>query len=177
MNLRKIFLNVFVLLMLVVSVEASYSLGNSYRDQMGEMAKNYAEKTYGREFKIERINFNGLQVILGAYESTGWFTSKKLYECGIDIEDVVDGVNSTNNINRNVPNIAGRYNIVRSECGRVIVNNKQIELIKKEFIDKYYQQVSISSGMAPGNAYGPIIAESRVEKDGLSSVICSRNVV
>ncbi|WP_191092604.1 hypothetical protein [Francisella sp. SYW-9] len=57
MKLSKILL---ISLISFVIFAQGYSLGNSYKSQMADMEKNYAEKTYGGELKIERINFGGL---------------------------------------------------------------------------------------------------------------------
>lgn len=120
--------------MLVVSVEASYSLGNSYRDQMEEMAKNYAEKKYDRKYKVEKSYDNGLSVVLGEYKDTSWFTSEKISQCTVFL------INVNNHINANpgVANIADKYNINSDNCGESVMMLKIKKYIDANFISKYY---------------------------------------
>ncbi|APC97454.1 hypothetical protein [Francisella frigiditurris] len=133
MNLRKVLIS---LLLLLLTIEFSYSLGNSYKSQMEEMAKNYAEKKYDRKYKVKRSYDNGLSVVLEEYEGTSWFTSRKVNECTVYLTNVVG--TSAINANPTVPNIAGEYNVNDDSCGESIIIPKIKKYIQDSLISKYY---------------------------------------
>ncbi|APC97499.1 hypothetical protein [Francisella frigiditurris] len=133
MNLRKVLIS---LLLLLLTIEFSYSLGNSYKSQMADMAKNYAEKKYDRKYKVERSYDNGLSVVLEEYEGTSWFTSRKVNECTVYLTNVVG--TSAINANPTVPNIAGEYNVNDDSCGESIIISKIKKYIQDSLISKYY---------------------------------------
>lgn len=131
--MKKLLLSIIAFTILI---QSGYSFVWSYTGQFQDMAKNYADKKYGEDFKVEESYDNGLSVILGAYKSTSWFTSKKLYECRVFLSRVVGtrGINA----NPSVPNIAGKFNVNSDTCGENILIPKIKKYIETNFISNYY---------------------------------------
>ncbi|AXA33435.1 hypothetical protein [Francisella adeliensis] len=120
----------------MILLQSGYSFVWSYTGQFQDMAKNYADKKYGEDFKVEESYDNGLTVVLGDYKSTSWFTSKKLYECRVFLSRVVgtQGINA----NPTVPNIADEFNVNSDTCGENILMPKVKKYIETNFISDYY---------------------------------------
>lgn len=74
MKLNKILITVSILFL---PIHFCYSFALTTGGQIKDMAQNYAEKKYYRQYKVERTYDRGLSVVLGEYVGTGWLSNKK----------------------------------------------------------------------------------------------------
>ncbi|AJI54933.1 hypothetical protein LA56_333 [Francisella philomiragia] len=133
MKLNKILIAVSVLF---IPIQFCYSFALTTGGQIKDIAQNYAEKKYDRQYKVERTYDRGLSVVLGEYVDTGWLSSKKVNECTVFVANQLD--NNLINANPTVPSIDGKYNVNSDNCGESILMPKIEKYIDSNFIANYY---------------------------------------
>ncbi|AJI53139.1 hypothetical protein [Francisella philomiragia] len=139
MKLNKILMTVSVLF---IPIHFCYSFALTTGGQIKDMAQNYAEKKYHRQYKVERTYDRGLSVVLGEYVDTGWLSSKKVNECTVFVANQLD--NNLINANPTVPSIDGKYNVNSDNCGENILIPEINKFIENNFIKNYYSLDTIS---------------------------------
>ncbi|MBK2114253.1 hypothetical protein, partial [Francisella orientalis] len=139
MKLNKILITVSILFL---PIHFCYSFALTTGGQIKDMAQNYAEKKYYRQYKVERTYDRGLSVVLGEYVGTGWLSNKKVNECTVFVANQLD--NNLINANPTVPSIDGKYNVNSDNCGENILKPKINKFIENNFIKNYYDLDTIS---------------------------------